>query len=65
MKKFVNAQELMEYFNISRETLRALEKNGLLVVSKGNYELEQVVNFFNNIEEKINLNFKIGKFYTN
>ncbi|HDR7517005.1 HNH endonuclease [Bacillus mobilis] len=65
MKKFVNAQELMEYFNISRETLRAMEKNGLPLVSKGNYELEKVINFFNNIEEKINLNFKIGKFYTN
>lgn len=65
MKKFVNAQELMEYFNISRETLRALEKNGLPVVSKGNYELEQVINFYTNIEGKINFNFKIGKFYTN
>lgn len=41
----------MEYFNILRETLRTLEKNGLPVVSKGNYELEQVINFFNNNEK--------------
>lgn len=65
VNRIVKAKELMEYFKISRETLRTMEKNGLLVVKKGEYELEKVIDFFTNIEEKINSKFKVGNFYTN
>ncbi|PHC41330.1 hypothetical protein COF09_16620 [Bacillus toyonensis] len=65
VNRIVKAKELMEYFKISRETLQTMEKNGLLVVKKGEYELEKVIDFFTNIVEKINSKFKVGNFYTN
>ncbi|WP_434683172.1 HNH endonuclease [Bacillus sp. PM5] len=64
-KKIVKSKELMEYFKISRETIRNMEKNGLPIVKEGEYELQQVINFFTDIERKININFKTGNFYTN
>ncbi|WP_000444118.1 hypothetical protein [Bacillus thuringiensis] len=61
-KKIVKAKELMEYFKIPRETLRTMGRNGLPRMEEGEYELQQVINFFTRIEQKINVNFKIGNF---
>lgn len=55
----------MEYFKIPRETLRTMGENGLPRIEEEEYELQQVINFFTRIEQKINVNFKIGNFYTN
>ncbi|EEM93087.1 hypothetical protein bthur0013_55340 [Bacillus thuringiensis IBL 200] len=37
-------------------------RNGLPRMEEGEYELQQVINFFTRIEQKINVNFKIGNF---
>ncbi|MED0983009.1 HNH endonuclease signature motif containing protein [Bacillus paramycoides] len=65
LKRAVKSKELMEYFKIPRMTLRAMEKNGLPVAGRDEYELEKVKDFFSDIEARINVNFKPGGFYTN
>ncbi|WP_270606877.1 restriction endonuclease [Bacillus mobilis] len=68
MKTMVTQKQILEYFNLSRDTLVAMEKEGLpfykINVGDKEYDIEQVTKWLKNIRKKIE-SMEIGEVYTN